>query len=172
LKWKFHRPSSLTAAVIRANAKRSIYTNGNLMKLLRSWIVALAFSGLYLIHPASSCAQERLPPVVEIDFPIGDINFRHDETLRGMMLTITSGKISMRARRVYVGDGKLAVKYEASQFGMLTPTGTTKRGAITVKNGARILADAERLTKWGSKSNEVYLLVPNIKLIAIDEETE
>ncbi|WP_147866087.1 hypothetical protein [Stieleria maiorica] len=125
-----------------------------------------------MVHPASSGAQERLPAVVEIDFPVGDIHFRHDETLRGMMLTISSGPISMRVRRVYVGDGKLAVKYEASQFGMITPNGTTKRGAITVANGARIQTDAERLARWGSIANEVYLLVPNIKLIAIDEETE
>ena len=86
------------------------------------------------------------------------------------MLTITSGSISMRARRVYVGDGKTAVKYEASQFGMITPAGKSKRGAITIENGERILTDAAKLTKWGTKRNEVYILVPNIKLVARGEE--
>ncbi len=76
----------------------------------------------------------------------------------------------MRARRVYVGDGKMAVKYEASQFGMITPAGKSKRGAITIKDGERILTDAAKLTKWGIKPNEVYLLIPNINLVANGEE--
>lgn len=86
------------------------------------------------------------------------------------MLTITSGSMSMRARRVYVGDGENAVKYEASQFGMITPAGTSKRGAITIKNGEQILTDAAKLTRWGINCNEVYILIPNIKLAAEGEE--
>ncbi|MEN8679264.1 MAG: hypothetical protein ABF391_04350 [Akkermansiaceae bacterium] len=139
------------------------------MKFLNAWIVAFAFS-VISIPLASSCAPVRLPPVVEIEFPIGDVNFRHDETLQGMMLTITSGEISMRARCVYVGDGEKAVKYEASQFGMITHAGVSKRGAIIIKNGERILTDAAELTDWGTKAHGIYILIPNIEFAVKAEE--
>ncbi len=134
------------------------------MKFVCASILALALIGSSTVHSNSDRAQERPPGPVEIELPVGDVHLRHDETLKGMMFTITSGPIEIRARRVYIGDGKNAAKYEASNFGMKTPLGLIKKGAIKLEDGATITTDSDQLSKWGVKSNEVYLLVPNLRL--------
>ena len=108
-------------------------------------------------------AEDSASNTVMIDFPIGDVEIRHLESSRGMILDVTSRPISLKARRLYFGDGKHAVKYEGSRFGMRTPTGVVKVGAIRIKNGQTIKTTPTTLKKWGSKPNEVYILVLNIK---------
>jgi hypothetical protein len=122
------------------------------------------------IHSSSTFAQEPPPGPIEIELPIGDVHLRYDETLRGMMFTITSGPIVIRARRVYIGDGTKAVKFEASNAGMKTPLGVVNKAAIKIEDGETIPTVPAELFKWGSKSKEVYLLVPNLKLVAKSNE--
>lgn len=129
-------------------------------------ILAIVLVASATIQPSSSCAQEQPPGPVEIELPIGDVHLRYDETLRGMMFTITSGPIVIRARRVYVGDGTKAVKYEASNAGMKTPLGVVNKAAIKIEDGETITTVPAELFKWGSKSKEIYLFVPNLKLVA------
>jgi len=133
------------------------------LSLVRRWILITVPILFGLLAPTAALSEERVSNTVMIDFPIGDIEIRHLESSRGMILNVRSKTISIQARRLYFGDGKHAVKYEGSQFGMKTPTGLVKVGAIQIKNGETIKTTADTLEKWGRRPGEVYILVPNLK---------
>ena len=131
-------------------------TSRNLAIILSAFLLVLGIANAVL-------AQERKSQTVMIDFPIGDVEIRHLESSRGMILDVRSGPISMEARRLFFGDGEHAVKYEGSQFGLQTPTGVVNVGRVWIKNGQKVKTTAANLKDWGAKSGEVYILVPNLK---------
>ncbi len=133
------------------------------MRFYKCSSLVLAAFLLFVTQPAEIFAQERLPNFVEIEFPIGDVEVRLVESSRGMILVITSARITMRARRVYFGDGENSVKYEATNFGIETPAGVDKKGGFDIDDGATIEVESAKLKKWGSNSNEIYIKVPNLK---------
>ena len=102
------------------------------MTLLRCLLVLLLATLLICTSAERVCAQKPTRNFVEIEFPIGDIEVIFVESSRGMILVATSGTIRMRARRIYFGDGKRAVKYEASK---------TRRSRVR-KIGGRFLSKA------------------------------
>ena len=135
------------------------------MSSLRSLLLIIVLPPILLglSDPTVALAEDRASNTVMIEFPIGDIEIRHLESSRGMILEVMSRPICIEARRLYFGDGKHAVKYEGSQFGMKTPGGLVKVGAIQLKNGETIKTTAATLEEWGSKAGEVYILVPNLQ---------
>jgi hypothetical protein len=132
-----------------ANSKRSFI-----------WLLPLLF---LCWQPIGAFAQQRVPNQVEIEFPIGDIEIRHVESDRGMILVVQSATISVKARRLFFGDGEHAVKYESSNFGIKSPQGLVKAGAITIKNGATIETKSTTLEDWADRTDEVYIRLPNLK---------
>ena len=106
------------------------------------------------------------PSSILVEFPIGDLSITYFESAQGMMLElyIDGKEASLTTRRVYIGDGKKGVLFAASQRGFQTPTGVVNAAGLDYDNGAVIEYIQGSETKWASKSGEVYLLVPNIKL--------
>lgn len=134
------------------------------MTNLRCLLVMLIVTLMFCTTAEFSFAQKPARNFVEIEFPIGDIEVIFVESSRGMILVATSGTIRMSARRIYFGDGEHAVKYEASNSGIETPSSNKKiGGGFNIDDGITIIAESRKLEEWGAKPNEIYVKVPNIE---------
>ena len=159
--------------VLWLNSLTSPLTYEYSMTLLRCLLVLLLATLLICTSAERVCAQKPTRNFVEIEFPIGDIEVIFVESSRGMILVATSGTIRMRARRIYFGDGKRAVKYEASNSGIETPSSNKKiGGGFDIDDGMTIIAESTKLEEWGAKSNEIYVKVPNLKFKVKDQERQ
>lgn len=140
------------------------------MKPLLNTVIAI---GLGLCtQPVFS--QVKLPPdrlgsSVQVTFPIGDIKIKYVESNEGMVLIANCKVVSVRSQRMYLGDGKSAVLFAATNNGVQTPNGLLNAAAIDVKNGITITVHREKLEPWGAKRGETYLLVPNLKFKVSEE---
>jgi len=100
---------------------------------------------------------------VQVTLPLGTIQISYIESEEGMVLEAYCRGTTVRARQLYLGDGKIAVKYEASNQGFSTPTGNVNAAMIELKNGSTIKVKRDQVSQWGAKCGEVYLNTESIK---------
>ena len=104
------------------------------------------------------------PPVL-IEFPIGDVEIRHVEGPRGMILTVEHRQVGVQGRQFYLGDGEHAVRFAASLQGIQTPGGVRKAARIMLDNPAVLTVPPSAAQPWAEQSGEIYIRVPNLKLV-------
>ncbi len=100
---------------------------------------------------------------VQVKLPAGDVEIEYVESKEGMVLIVNSKGASVQAQRVYLGDGKIAVVFEASHKGFFTPNGPVNAAAIDFKEGSVIKVARGKREVWGAKPGEVYVLTPGIR---------
>lgn len=110
-----------------------------------------------------------LGSTIQVVLPEGDVEIQYAETADGMVLLAKSLDASVQARRLYLGDGKIAVAFEASSKGFLTPTGLVNAAAIQLKDGSVFKIPHGKTEKWGERVGEVYVLTGGIKYQALQK---
>lgn len=101
--------------------------------------------------------------------PLGDIEIAYVESNEGMVLIAKCKGMSVRSQRLYLGDGKIAVMYEASTDGFFTPRGKVNSAAIELRNGDSVTIPSTKLEKWGANRGAVYILAEGVKFVTSDK---
>jgi hypothetical protein len=106
---------------------------------------------------------------VRIDLGDGELQIGYIEADEGMMLLAEVEGSSVRARRLFIGNGKQAVAFESTNDGFLTPNGIKNAAGITLPRDSVLEVPKSKLEPWGARAGEVYLLTERIKLVARPE---
>ncbi|MCA9190589.1 MAG: hypothetical protein KDB03_02460 [Planctomycetales bacterium] len=119
-------------------------------------------------------ADDKAPPFhaessIQIEMPPDDIQISFVESNEGMVLIAKCKNVSVRSQRLYLGDGKLAVMYEATIDGFFTPSGKVNSAQIELQKGDSIPYRSTKREKWGAKKGAVYLLTEGLTFVTRDE---
>jgi hypothetical protein len=131
-----------------------------------SMAVSLAFAVLLLT--GSVLAQDRKnvltghPDAVQVMLPSGTVTVSYVEAAEGMMVYVTAQEVTVKARKLFLGDGRIAVKFEARHDGFFTPAGKPNVAGLTYESGAIIKFNNESRQAWASEAGVVYVLTPDI----------
>lgn len=127
--------------------------------------------GLCLPAASSQDKPERtkLGSSIQVEFPHGDVRITFVESREGMVLRADCDGVSVQAQRLYLGDGKVAVQYEALTSGFYTPNGKVNAAAIEFKKSTTINVPPGVIEKWGTRRGEVYVNTPSLHFKATDE---
>ncbi len=134
------------------------------------WLAMVFLVFVTAVSQAHDSDQQELPlSSVQIELPSGDIEIAYVESNEGMVLVAQVSGISVRSQRLYLGDGKIAVKYEASNNGFFAPSGKVKSAVLEIKKGDSVVVPSAKIEKWGAVHGAVYILVRGIKFVTIDQ---
>ncbi len=106
------------------------------------------------------------PSSIQVELPLDDIEIALVESNEGMVLIARCQDVSVKSQRLYLGDGRTAVLFEASNDGLFTPNGNRNAAAIEFKKGQTISVPKEKSERWGANRGEVYLQTAALKFIA------
>lgn len=127
--------------------------------LIATCLVAVSFGRASEEKPRA----KSLASSVRVTLPLGTIQITYVESDEGMVLDVYCRGTSVRAQRLFLGDGKIAVKYEASSEGFSTPNGPVNAAMIELKEGSTLAVARDQQFEWGAKKGEVYLHTESIK---------
>ncbi len=103
---------------------------------------------------------------IQVDLGEGDLSIGYVETEEGMVLLADVEGSKVRARRIFIGDGKQAVAFESTRDGFLTPNGIKNAAGIEFPRDKVYEVPKVTIEPWGARAGEVYLLTKRIKLVA------
>ena len=128
-----------------------------------SLIVICLLTVPWALASEKEAASVPLGSSVQVTLPLGTIQISYIESEEGMVLEAYCRGTTVRAQRIYLGDGKIALKYEASNQGFSTPSGKVNAAMIELKNGSTIKVKRDQVSPWVAKYGEVYLNTESIK---------
>jgi hypothetical protein len=106
---------------------------------------------------------------IRVDLGDGDLAISYAETDEGMVLLADVEGSTVRARRLFIGNGKQAVAFESTRDGFLTPNGIKNVAGIELPRDSVLEVPKSKLEPWGVRHGEVYLLTERVKLVARPE---
>jgi hypothetical protein len=106
---------------------------------------------------------------IQVEMPSGDIEIVYVESSEGMALIATCQQVSVKSQRLYLGDGKSAVLFQASNDGFFTPNGKVSAAKIELKKGHIVSVPKDKMERWGANRGEVYLQATGLKFTISDE---
>ena len=119
--------------------------------------------------PAREKAEEPIPAqVIQVVFPAGDVSISIVETKKGKAVRVSVKDSSVQAKRVYLGDGNVAVEVEATEDGVRIngkKGGLTSNLGYTFEKGSIIAILPGQLKAGAVKAGEVYATVPGIEFV-------
>ena len=151
---------------------RKLATGKKGTQMKRTYVLlAISLGGMFA---ALAPADEKTPPFhaessIQVEMPFGDIQISYVESNEGMVLIAKCKDVSVRSQRLYLGDGKLAVMYEATNSGFFTPGGKVNAAQIELKRGQSIQCRSTKREEWGAKRGAVYLLTEGLTFVASDQ---
>lgn len=110
--------------------------------------------------PAERLAPQGQPVVVAL--PHGRVEVLYYESEWGMRIMVKTGAAEVQGRRVHIGDGKVAVAFEADGKGWDGPDGRVNRAGVDYPAGATVRVPADRAKKWAAVAGEIYVLTPEL----------
>ena len=128
-----------------------------------------AICGVLLSVPGTG-AQDKVPPpaelaAMEVQLPEGDLRMSFVESPSGMALLLTAGDSHVQSKRLYLGDGKIAVAYEATGNGVHSQgRWLPNQAAFDFKHRSVIEVSPEHAQKWGQRAGEVYVRLQGIEI--------
>lgn len=130
-----------------------------------AWCILLILGGS---APAPVPAQAEPPQAplgssVRVEIPHGKVRIVYVESNEGMVLLVEGNGVAVRARRVFLGNGKIAVPFEATTQGFFTPNGKVNVAALVLEEKSTYAFPAGMEQAWGRRSGEVYVLTPGIR---------
>lgn len=130
--------------------------------------ILLLILGFFASAPALVSAQAEPPQAslgssVRVEIPRGKVRIVYVESDEGMVLLVEGNGVAVRARRVFLGDGKIAVPFEATTQGFFTPNGKVNAAALVLKENSTYAFPAGMEQAWGRRAGEVYVLTPGIR---------
>jgi hypothetical protein len=127
---------------------------------------------LLLCGTSTAEAEKRVLPghaeAVQVMLPKGKVTILYVEAAEGMMVYVESGGVTVKSRKLFIGDGQYAVRYEARVDGFFLPEGKKNVAGVELKPGGKLKFAKENRQAWAEKPGEVYVLVPEITLEGIE----
>lgn len=99
---------------------------------------------------------------VQIMLPQGKVTVSYVEAAEGMMVYVESQGVTVKSRTVSLGDGQVAVRFEARHDGFYTPDGKRNVAALSYEPGATIQVTKDNRQAWAHQAGAVYVLTPDI----------
>jgi hypothetical protein len=130
----------------------------------------LFFAAVLLLCPHHVLGQDKKPPApqllgsIQVQLPEGDVRMSYVESSEGMALLLHAGDSHVRARRLFLGDGKLAVAYEATQAGVVSQgRWLPNQAAFDFKHRSVVKVNREHAQPWGDLAGEVYVRLQGVE---------
>ena len=123
-----------------------------------------------------SAAQDKPPAAaaleaVEVQLPEGDLRMSFVEAPGGMALLLHAGDSHVRANRLFLGDGKIAVAYEATNSGVHSQgRWLPNQAAFDFKHRSVIEVSSEHAQKWGARAGEVYVRLQGVEFRVVEKK--
>jgi len=134
-----------------------------------------ALAGALLLIGGFSAAQDNVPAAValgsvQVQLPEGDLRMSFVESLDGMALLLQTGDAHVQARRLFLGDGKIAVAYEATDKGVHSQgRWLPNQAAFDFKHRSVIEVSREQAQPWGRQAGEVYVRLQGIEFRVVEK---
>lgn len=106
---------------------------------------------------------------IRVDLGDSGLRISYAETDEGMVLLADVDGTTVRARRLFIGNGKQAVAFESTRDGFLTPNGIKNVAAVEFPRDSVLEVPKSKIEPWGVRHGEVYLLTERVKLVANPE---
>jgi hypothetical protein len=133
------------------------------------YVTVMVTAALVLAAVCSGQEAPNLPEgVTHIALPPGTVKMENITKNGKPVLRLTVGKLVIRARDLYIGDGKHATKYEATKEGVHWAGPSGKKGGVTTGyiHGPGSTIEVQGRDFWTVdqlKPGSVYLTTPSIK---------
>ncbi len=85
---------------------------------------------------------------IRVDLGDGDLTISYAETDEGMVLLADVEGSTVRARRLFIGNGKQAVAFESTRDGFLTPNGLKNAAAIEFPRDRVLEVPKSKIEPW------------------------
>jgi len=125
-----------------------------------------------------AAAQDRPPAAaalgaVQVQLPEGDLRMSFVESPEGMALLLHAGDSHVKARRLFLGDGKIAVAYEATNNGVHSQgRWLPNQAAFDFKHRSVIEVSRDQAQPWGQRAGEVYVRLQGIEFRVVEKAGE
>jgi predicted amidohydrolase len=108
-----------------------------------------------------SSSRSVRPSVVEVRLPAEDVTVSYMETREGMLVHLQAGEASVQARRLYIGDGRVAAELVATDEEGVRFQGWRKiDNGYKFRKGASIKLRAGHKLKSDLQPGDVYIVLP------------
>ena len=142
---------------------------------MRTLLCSMLVVGLVLTGGICA-AQDKVPTAaalasVQVQLPEGDLRMSFVESLDGMSLLLQAGDAHVQARRLFLGDGKIAVAYEATDKGVHSQgRWLPNQAAFDFKHRSVIEISREQAQPWGRQAGEVYVRLQGIEFRVVEKK--
>ncbi len=99
---------------------------------------------------------------VQVQLREGDIQIDYIEAAEGMSLLLTCRGVTVQGRRLFLGDGKEAIRFEATE-GFYTHRGLINAAGVDIDIAKKLKVAKSQVEKWGVRDGEIYVRVPELK---------
>ncbi len=124
------------------------------------FVTALLYAGFCC--NANLLAQSISGDVTQVRLPAEAIRFSFTETSAGMAVRMKAGEASIQSRKMYVGDGSVAILLEANDSGIWLQGTEKYRQADTIASGSTINVKRGFLSVNDLKKGDVYVVLEGI----------
>jgi hypothetical protein len=106
---------------------------------------------------------------IQVQLPEGELRLSYAESPEGMALLLHAGDAHVRGRRLWLGDGKIAVAYEATNSGVVSQGRKLPSAAAFDFNHRTVIEiHPDHAHKWGQKAGEVYVKLQGVQFKLLD----
>lgn len=141
-------------------------------RMMASFTLALAL----VLLPNLAGAQDKPPvaaplPAVRVQLPEGDLRMSYIEAASGMELSIHAGDAHVKSRRLYLGDGKIAVAYEAANNGVWSQgKQLPNQAAFDFTHKTVVEVSCEHAKPWGQQAGEIYVRMQGVEFKVVEKK--
>jgi hypothetical protein len=138
--------------------------------------LGLVLVGTLLVVGSFVAAWDKPPAAatlgsVEVQLPEGDLRLSFVESAEGMALSLQAGDAHVQARRLFLGDGKIAVAYEATSQGVHSQgRWLPNQAAFDFKHRSVVEVSREHQQAWRATAGEIYVRLQGIEFRVIDKK--
>jgi hypothetical protein len=128
----------------------------------------LASMALVLAGPVA-CGEDKIPapaPLgsIQVQLPEGELRLSFVESAEGMALLLHAGDSHVRGRRLWLGDGKIAVSYEATSGGVNSQgRRLPNAAAFDFDHRTVIEVQPDHMHEWGQQAGETYVKLQGVR---------
>ena len=102
------------------------------------------------------------PAAIQVKLPGASVKVSYVEDTEGMMIHVESKGVTVKGKRVYLGDGTVAVEFAAVKGGFLTPDGVVNRAGVDYPLDSVIKVTPKNRRAWGAIAGAVYVHAPGL----------
>jgi hypothetical protein len=137
--------------------------------MMASFTLALSLVLSNLVGAEDKLLVPAALPAVRVQLPEGDLRMSYVEASSGMELLIHAGDAHVQSRRLYLGDGKIAVAYEATGNGVWSQgKQLPNQAAFDFTHKTVVEVSREHAKPWGQQAGEIYVRMQGVEFKVVE----